>query len=230
MGHHYQRLKAYREGMDHNQWYAPHEAVRLVAEEQKISRWVDETLAICDEYVQHYQVDEKWTILETETVHETMFAGQRLTGRVDLVVEYMGQVYGVDHKTTGRITKQHVDYFTISGQFLGYERMVMDKYGDRYAGFIINLIQTTTPKFERVVLPARPHAVKSFPQTVADAELMIRHFQQQQRPVDQWPKSLGEQSCYRRYGPCPYVRECLWGEGAPVAGNFSGQWSDERQE
>ena len=85
-------------------------------------------------------------------------------------------------------------------------------YGSRFAGIILNQIQHVEPyKFVRQPLPPAPNLLKRFPQIVIDAEQLIEGCKKSGRSPREWPMAANELTCFSRYGACPYLERCTWG-------------------
>lgn len=223
LAQHYARMKAKSQGSP-DDWCEPERAVRLIAELEGTDKYAQTAIDAYRAYVQQYPDDHtKWKVLKVEELMDVQIAGRyRLTGRADLVVEDMaGRIFVIDHKSTGRLTSRHKQFYAVSGQLLGYSHMARTLYGDRFSGLIINLIQHGTPKFSRITLPRSPNLESRFERTVVDIEEAIERMEASGRAYDDWPKAINELTCYGRYGPCPYIDQCRWGAGAKKAGNWT---------
>lgn len=221
LAQHYARMRA-EDRKD--EWVEPAKAVDLISQLEGTEEYVPGILETFERYVEHYCDDaQRWKILEVEELMETWFGGKyRLTGRLDLVVEdSAGQVWAVDHKTSSRVTKRHKQFYGISGQLLGYSRMAREKYGDRFAGLIVNLIQHGGEKFQRVTLERSPNLEARFERIVIDIEESIERMDAEGRHYADWPKAVNELTCFHRYGACRFLDSCRWGEGAKKAGSWS---------
>ena len=129
----------------------------------------------------------------------------------------------VTHNTSVRLQKGHKEYFSISGQMLGYEHICRQRHPE-LVGFKINLIQHAQrgePKFDRLVLPRRDALAAQFVDRAIDIEQSIARIKAENRPVDQWPKAMSELVCYHRYGPCDHIAKCRMGPNAKKAGGWS---------
>jgi hypothetical protein len=239
MAQHYARMRATQKNPtkqlgtmddDHpDAWCSPEEAVHLIAQLEGIEGYADVAIQAYRAYLQQYPDDaERWKILDIEELMSTKIAGKYLlTGRMDLSYEDLGgRIWVVDHKTTARLTARHKQFYSVSGQLLGYSHMARQKYGDRFAGLMVNLIQHgDNPKFERVTLPRSPNLEARFEQIVVDIEESIERVQASGRDYDDWPKAINELTCYHRYGACDFIDQCRWGAGAKKAGNWT--WGDQ---
>ena len=200
----------------------PEDSVRLIAMLHKNQDLISLILGIYKDYVNIYGMDPDWKVLEVETLHDVMVGKYRLTGRLDLVIEdRFGRVYGVDHKTAGRIQTSHQDSYALSGQMMAYGYMLRQKYGDKFAGMKINMVQMSYDhKFYRFDLLRSPNFEARFPRIIADIEESIERLEREGRPYDDWPKAMNEMTCYGRYGVCHFAHLCQHGEGAQLGGNF----------
>lgn len=235
LAQHYQRMKQEQEGKNPNEFMDPVEAVKLVAHLSGQEKHVENV-------TQTYRAYEKWHWQDIRTrvivAVETLFDGTvkasdapyeiyRLTGRIDLLFrDISGRLWAEDHKTTARWTKKHAEYYSISGQMLGYEHLVRQKHDD-LNGFKINLVQHAgylKPKFQRVTLPRRPLLEQQFQDRVVDIERSIARVKAQGRDLDAWPKAMSELTCYHRYGACDHIDKCKLGAQAQKGGSWS--WED----
>ena len=232
LAQYYSRIQQEQEGKNPNEFMEPVEAVRLVAEVQGNQKHVPNVVETFSSYAQCYwqDINERRIVAVESLFDGTLDSGAesyRLTGRVDLMFEDLGgRLWAEDHKSTGRLTKRHKEYFAVSGQMLGYEHLCRQKYPE-LAGFKINLIQhggSTNPKFERLTLPRRPALEAQFVERAIDIERAIARMKAEGRPVDEWPKAMSELTCYHRYGACDYIDQCRFGPNASKAGGW--EWVD----
>lgn len=224
----YARNKEIQKGGDPDEWCTPYEAVELVAAVDGDSDLVPIVVQTLEAYERKYLHDlEMWQVEGVEQLGFTYIKeSYLLTGRRDLVVrDASGMVYVVDHKTTGRITAKHREYYSISGQLLGYDLMARQQFKDDYAGLILNLIEVGGGKFDRIVLPRSSNLEAQFESRVVDIEQAIERLEAEKRPRDQWPKAMNELTCYTRYGACPHIDKCRYGANASKAGAW--EWSDD---
>jgi len=230
LAQHYAKMRASQEGSPVEAWCDPEEAVQLIAKLEKVEEHAQYAIEAYRAYCRVYPFeDEKQSkrIIGVEDLLHTTIAGKYLfTGRMDLVYEDLGgRVFAEDHKTTGRLTSAHKEYYSISGQLLGYSHLAREKYGERYAGMKVNLIQHgDSPKFERLTLPRSPNLESKFERIVVDIEESIERMQATGRDYDDWPKAVNEMTCFGRYGACAYIDQCRFGIGAKKAGNWT--WKD----
>lgn len=199
--------------------YAPLDAMKRLCELEKAAGgfgplWdtqLANALPAVAGYIAHYAT-ERWRPLYVEEVFGLEIGGAQLTQRLDLVVEVDGRIYAVDHKTTAKITPSHRLFYGLSGQFIGMSWIGKLAWGDRFGGPILNLIEVpgagagVKPKYQR------PDLVLSAPQVAAFGATIAYTWQRMQSvvdmPVDQWPKSPSEHTCWTRYGACPHVERC----------------------
>lgn len=222
LAQHYARMRARQQGESEADWVSPEEAVELIARLEGVEEYVEVVLETYRAYKKRYPEDERrWKIVDMECLMETKIAGKYLfTGRLDLTYEdKAGRIWVVDHKTTSRLTGKHKQFYAVSGQLLGYSHMAREKYGDRYAGLQINLIEHTNLKFDRCSLPRSPNFESRFEQIVVDIEESIERYKG--RDYEDWPKAMNEMTCYGRYGACKFIEQCRWGKDAKKGGNWS---------
>jgi hypothetical protein len=65
-----------------------------------------------------------------------------LIGKVDLVIEWNGWLYGVDHKTTSSLGSSYFNRFKPDLQMFGYTWALRELFGSRVQGMLVNAIST----------------------------------------------------------------------------------------
>lgn len=224
LAQHYARMKADQNGEDVEAWCEPERAVNLISKFTRDEKHAELAIDVYRRYCDIYPDDiYNMRILEVESLYQTTIADKYLfTGRMDLVWEdVVGRVKTTDHKTTGRLTTKHAEYYTVSGQLIGYRHLAQERWGERFAGMHLNLVQHGgNMKFERLDLPRSPNLEARFEQIVVDIEESIERMKSTGRTYDDWPKSTNELTCYHRYGPCNFMAQCRMGAGAKKAGNW----------
>ena len=134
------------------------------------------------------------------------------TARADLVYQFGGKVYIVDHKFHARVDKNTAGGYSLSGQFVGLRWLGSQVYGDDFGGLVLNIVQTTPPhNMVRPPLKPAPHLLATFARTVVDAEARREAIEAEGRAPNAWPKVMSETVCYNKYSACPHVDRCLWG-------------------
>lgn len=225
LAQHYARMKAKQNGLDPEDWCDPVEAVQLIAKMEKTEEPVEDVLRTYEAYQDRYWSDEQeLKILEIEHLAQTMIGGKYLlTGRFDLVIEDLsGKVFVVDHKTTGFMKAAQKEFYAVSGQLLGYSHMARERYGDRFGGMKLNIVQVgSKPAFDRTNLARSPYLEQRFVQSVIDIEESIERMEASGRMFDDWPKSINELTCYHRYGACEFIDQCRFGAGFKKGGNWT---------
>lgn len=223
LAQHYARIYQVQQGQDPDKYLDPREAIAFMADVRGGREFVGLITSVYMAYCERYYRDaDELTIEGIERLFQMTVRDRYLfTGRVDLMWrDQGGQLWAADHKTTGRLTAAHKDYYAASGQLIGYQHLTRQQYPD-LAGMKLNLVEiSSSPKFERITLPRSPAFEMQFEQTVVDIEESIERMEREGRPLDQWPKAMNEMTCYGRYGACPFLDRCRWGAGQPVAGNW----------
>lgn len=231
LAHHYTRKKAEDIGEDKDQFFNPFEAIREKCNQSpEFGEFASNIEDVIDAYQRYWMVENRnWRVLEVEQlayaiIEDPQLKGENgeqkkylLTGRFDMVLENIntGDILVVDHKTTSRLSSAHQNFYSVSGQLIGYEYMARKIFGDRLKGVMLNLIQLTSPyKFNRIVLTPRPNLVAHFEQTVIDAERRIAELENSGRDPMNYPKAMNELTCFTRYGACQYLDTCKFGIGA----------------
>jgi len=224
----YKRMQMKQEGKDPEEWCEPLEAVELIAKLNGVTEHLPLLRKVYEAYDAHWYGEEDYVkVLDVECLFETQIAGRyRYTGRIDLLTETLdGVVHAEDHKTAGRINASQKEFYAVSGQLMGYSHLVREKYGDRYGGMKLNLIQVSAdPRFERFDIARSPALESQFAQTVVDWEERIALIEASGRKYDHWPKAMNELSCFSRYGACEYIDQCRFGAGTKKGAGGSWSW------
>ena len=140
-----------------------------------------------------------------------------LTRRLDLVIRDLGgKIFIWDHKHQARVSVNgSVDGYAVDGGFAAFRIMGRQLYGSSFGGVALNLIQTQSPfKIARPMVPATPHRDKHFADMLWRAEHNLARLDVELPSHWDWPKVQHEASCIGRYGSCPAIKMCFYGEAA----------------
>lgn len=125
------------------------------------------------------------------------------------------QVYFLDTKTAGRLTKKQAVYYSTHGQFTGHRVLGAEAFGPRFGNALLNLVETSGESFDRPPLDPSPGWTSAFKKRIFMAEHYRAWLEMQTMKGDlgiyEWPATLHELGCYHRYGPCEARSRCLWG-------------------
>lgn len=214
LAQHYSQMREYQNGRDPELYYAPEDAMRIMAE-AKGGVWAAEVedMIRCVNAYRDYWHSEDFKVLHVEELFQGEFEGYPLTGRLDLVVEdRAGKVWVIDHKGTAFLNEKQRQFYSMSGQMQAYRWLAAGVYGERLAGVRLNLIQhTKTFKFQRVDTEPAPHLFRRFPESVRYAEEEIARLKALNLPANEWPMAMTELTCFHRYGKCKFAERCKWG-------------------
>ena len=223
LAHHYARMREVQNGGDPERWLAPDEAVFALAEKNshESELWMGCAPAIVDVYFAYRNnwAGEEWKILEVENQMKARVGEKKhlYTQRADLIVEdVQGRVWIVDHKSAYRINSKTLQQHIMDGQFLGYQMFGKAKYGNRFAGVIVNRVKLT-PRydFDRRILEPAPRAFNWFVQAIEEGERKIAQWTG--KPTEEWPMAMSNQICYGKYGKCSAFDLCRFGSDDAVA-------------
>ena len=229
LAHPYARAQAEQQGTDPDEFYGPHQAVKLLAEKnlktatgKEIELWKSSQPTIhsaLDAYIRRWREQDKaWEVVEVETqlkaTVRSPITGKSFlfTQRPDLVVkDPHGFHWIVDHKSCYRIATKTLNQHILSGQFLGYTVFGRARWGNKFGGLVINRVKLSTPHgFDRSSVEPAPAAVTRFAKNLAMMEDRVAQFEG--KPPMEWPAVYSDQVCYGKYGPCPCFELCQWGE------------------
>ena len=214
LAQHYAQVREMQEGRDPKRYYDPSEAISILADAKpEWAPYADLAKEVVTAHQLRWQ-HERFRVIGVEELLDGVVEGHRFTGRMDLIVEdSAGKVWVIDHKTTGRLQSKQREFYSVSGQILGYQTLGRMRYGERFGGMRLNMIQHGGSfQFERWDVRPAPHLLARWPSAVADAERRIAALDAEKRPVNQWPVAPSELVCYHRYGACDFIEACRWGE------------------
>lgn len=224
LAHYYRRLQAKQQGDDPEKWYSPETAVALMPQIEgnhhdkiTLAKHVPEVLDALQGYYADY-AHEKIKVIAVETV--VMFDNipgmggpgepPAKTARIDLIYESGGRLYFMDHKSAGRITKEHKWQYSRAGQILML-RWLGAGLGDKFGGVVLNLVQVGGQgnKNERPVLDPVPGFMVSLPMALVFWDKLRLAFEDSGLPPEMWPASPSEHTCRGRYASrCPHWQKC----------------------
>lgn len=208
----YKRRQAEQQGTDREEWAEPNTGIDETAKKlgPAAAQYATITKQLVAGYMSHY-FTEKLEVVAVEEVFKAEIAGRPFTQRLDLVArEADGRVYIYDHKCVGRIDQKTVTRYTLSGQFLGMAMFGREVYGAEFGGVKLNLIGISGD-FRRELTDPAPHALRTFPVSVAHARKTVQDLDDAGVPLTEWPKALSEQVCVGTYGICSAFDLCRWG-------------------
>ena len=140
-----------------------------------------------------------------------------LTRRLDMVIrDRGGKIFIWDHKHQARVqANKSVDGYAIDGGFAAFRIMGKQLYGSDFGGVALNLIQTQAPwTVARPIVPSTPHRDSHFADMLWRAEHSLARLDLELPNFWDWPKVQHETMCVGRYGTCPAIKMCFYGEAA----------------
>jgi hypothetical protein len=146
-------------------------------------------------------------------------------GRLDLPVEWDGQLWIMEHKTTTRLTGGYFDQFELDKQPTGYIIALEEFTGRKCAGAIINAMEpwkdvkrvsarTKQPEdhFLRKPLTRSDELKERFRYNVQAIVRDIKWCEEN----DEFQEAEKKEVCYYYNRPCPYLQLCTYGESPRV--------------
>jgi hypothetical protein len=240
LAHYYARLGDMQHGKDPERFYDPETAVdmkvSMMVERREqgcdlARQLAGPVKAALRAYISNF-AGERLQIRGVETVVEMLFEGHVMTQRFDLVFQDRGgRIWVMDHKFVGRANSHTMARYVLSGQFLEMHHQGLNAFGEKFGGVRVNLIgmgsikvqiggETVTDgepdltkyEFRRASPEPAPHALTTFPATVAYWERQIEAWRREfGENVFAYPKAISELVCIGPYGKCPAWEACRWG-------------------
>lgn len=165
-------------------------------------RTTENGLKILEAYYTRYIPELNWNVLHTEDHTAVELSSDILfVGKIDLIVEYLGIIYIVDHKTTGQM------WSFISEpchQFTGYVHNAQE-LGFNCQGAIVNLIGVYKVKteFQRPMTMRSARDIEEWKNYICNTKLRIDDcFEREYFPQF-------SHSCFSYNSKCPYMELCI---------------------
>jgi len=220
LAHHYQRLKEKQTGGNPDDWLTASAAIEALAlkNEESSPLWtsaIEQIQYACSEYIRNWHFEE-WEVLEVEYELRAHLGAQKhlYTQRADLIIRDVNdRVWIVDHKSAYRLNSKTLRQHILDGQFIGYQLFGKAKYGESFAGVMVNRIKLSKPvDFDRRPLEPAPQALKWFVKVIEEGERRIAQWEG--KPIEEWPMALNNQTCFGKYGACSAYDLCRFGESS----------------
>lgn len=127
------------------------------------------------------------------------------TGRLDMLTEYAGQLFGEDDKTTSQLGASWARQWELRSQFISYSWGVR-KLGYDLAGFLVRGISILKTKYDhaQAICYFPPWLVDEWYEQLVTRDLPLMRFMWES---GKWGKNLSE-SC-NAYGGCDFKSICL---------------------
>lgn len=98
-------------------------------------------LHMCRKYYEHWKkVDNKFKVLDVEYAIQFDLGGYPFVVKVDTVIEIDGQIYGLEHKTTGNLGYWYFNRYFINSQISAQMHAIKQKYG-QCSGILLNAME-----------------------------------------------------------------------------------------
>lgn len=127
------------------------------------------------------------------------------TGRLDMLTEYAGQLFGEDDKTTSQLGASWSRQWELRSQFIAYSWGVR-KLGYELAGFLVRGVSILKTKYDhaQAICYFPPWLVDEWYEQLITRDLPLMKFMWE---TGSWGKNLSE-SC-NAYGGCDFKQICL---------------------
>jgi hypothetical protein len=146
-------------------------------------------------------------------------------GRLDLPVEWDGQLWIMEHKTTTRLGTGYFDQFELDKQPTGYIIALEEYSGRKCAGCIINAMEPWK-EVKRVTAKTKQPEDHFLRKPLTRSRELKERFRYNVQAIVRdikWCESNGEfqeaekkESCYYYNRSCPYLQLCQYGENDRV--------------
>lgn len=178
--------------------------------QEDATEFVNYCVRMFEEYAEHWK-DEKVERTGYEIDFETMVGTYTFTGRLDGVVVVDGMVFVDEVKTTGIPPQQFIQEMHMDGKTTGYVWAAQKLTGKTVAGVYLDIIYKKRDKaktfdFVRDITLRSEDQLAQWERATVDK---LNHIERC-RAEGYWPHNYGH--CHGRYGKCPYIDLCKYGE------------------
>ena len=161
-------------------------------------------LECLEDYTKRYKHN-PFKVIDVEVSHQVKIHPLlTYAARMDLIIEWEGKIYVMEHKTTSKLGSYFFDTFKLNHQVDGYHFACTDKYGECHGTWIDAMLIAKT-KFNclRDIVGRGPKHKEHFIEELLDIEKNMRWAEKEQS----YPLDKG--SC-DYYGACPYKDLCYY--------------------
>lgn len=126
-------------------------------------------------------------------------------GKIDRIIEWHGNYYVEDHKTTSQMGSNYFQQFELSNQMMGYAWLAQLVSGKPIAGVRINahaIYKAQSSKFERHVVSFSRERLEEWAENYNGWVERIEY----SAKLNDWPRNFN--ACAGKYGMCQYAGVC----------------------
>lgn len=171
------------------------------------------TITVLDQYLERYKED-NLEIIRAEMPFEIIIGRYLYTGRIDLLARLNGDLYVVEHKTTGLQLDKFIKTFVLDFQTTGYTYAARRITGENVIGAIVNGMKKPRTAGGKVEFIR-----DIFPRSEEDLTLWEKQIIEIRRDVDRchnresmWYQNTSQ--CVSIFGECPYRRLCMFDDNS----------------
>ena len=161
-------------------------------------------------------------------------------GKIDLPVEWDGQLWIMEHKTTASMRSNFFDQFMLDKQLIGYILAVEAYMGKECTGSVINALEVWKPvqkvsaktkapfdHFARCPITKSKEAKENFKLNVKRIVRDIEWCKEN----DEWYGTECKHACIFYFKKCPYFDLCFYGENERTLKNFEvREWNPAKEQ
>jgi hypothetical protein len=191
-------------------------------------RTVDNGIKMLEWYAKKYQ-HEPYKVIGKPESGFVFFIGDILFGgRIDLPVEWDGNLWIMEHKTTTRLTSSYFAQYELDKQCTGYIIAAEEHFGRKVHGCIVNVMEPWKEVIRKSAKTKEPedHFARA---PITRSEMLKDRFRLNvQRIVrdikwceenNEWMEAEKKEVCHYYNRPCPYLQLCQFGENERVIAN-----------
>lgn len=142
-------------------------------------------------------------------------------GRMDLPVDWDGELWIMEHKTCSRLDSNYFKQFDLDMQVTSYILAAEEYLGKKCMGCIINALEPWKPLVRPRATSKKPedhYARAPIHRTQRLKDIFKLNIQRHVRDIqwcadnDEWAESHKKDVCRRYNADCPYKKLCMYGE------------------
>ena len=146
-------------------------------------------------------------------------------GRLDLPVEWDGQLWIMEHKTTTRLNGNYFDQYELDKQITGYIIALEEFSGRKCAGAIMNVLEPWK-EVKRVTAKTKQPEDHFLRKPLTRSEALKDRFKYNVQAIvrdirwchenDEFQESEKKESCFYYNRNCPFLQLCQYGENQRI--------------
>lgn len=191
-------------------------------------RTVENGIKMLEHYALKYKHEPYKVIGKPETGFVFFIGDILFGGRIDLPVEWDGNLWIMEHKTTTRLSSSYFSQYELDKQVTGYIIAAEEYFQRKVYGCIVNVLEPWKEVIRKSVKTKQPE--DHFARSPITRSIMLKdrfklNVQRIVRDIkwceenDEYMEAEKKEVCHYYNRPCPYLQLCKYGEDERVINN-----------